>query len=812
MINPLIKRIPKELKSEWRKYVVIAVVMVFMIGLTSGVYVGNNSMMTELDGAYEKYKREDGHFELNKEASSDLIKALEKGEIADIRAYLLDEAGLSEDAPAEYLDAIDEKYNEIAEKLSLDEENTNYSANIYELFYKDTDEDDDMDGSIDGDIRVYKMRTDIDLICLMEGSFPQKDGEILIDRMHADNVGLSVGDKIEVSGMEFTITGLGAFSDYATLHKKNNDIMFDAITFDVAVVTDNDYEQILERNHYNYAWRYDTAPSTDSMAKDMSDAFKKVLSSWVIAGDFEIESYVPAYLSQSINFAPDDMGSDLAMMKVLMYVLIAVLAFIFALTTDSSIEKEASVIGTLRASGYTRGEILRHYMAMPLIVTLISAIIGNILGYTIFEDICVWAYYNSYSLPTYETLFTPNAFALTTILPIIMMFIINIFIISRKLRLSPLKFLRHDLKKRKRAKAMRLPQWSFLKRFRLRIFFQNIPNYLVLIFGLVFIGVLLSMCIGMPETLRSYQKNAADMMFTDYQTFLLKTTDDDGEKITTSVTDAEKFASTELEYTTPSYEEGITIYGVEKDSSYVDISDITADGIYVSSAFSEKYSLDIGDSILLTDKYTDAKYTFDIDGIFEYEGALSVFMTIDNFRDIFDKDSDYFSGYFSSEEITDIDSKYIATVVTVDDILAVAKQLDHSMGDIMDIFSYVCAIIAAAFIYLLTKVIIEKNENAISMIKILGFTDKEIASLYIVTTTIVVIVGDIIAVILGNEIMSLLWKSMLSTMSGYFRFITTTEGNIKMFVLIFVAYLLITIIDYRRIKNIPKTNALKNVE
>ena len=54
------------------------------------------------------------------------------------------------------------------------------------------------------------------------------------------------------------------------------------------------------------------------------------------------------------------MGSDRAMMIVLLYVVIAIMAFVFAVTTNNTIFKEANVIGTLRASGYTRGELLLH--------------------------------------------------------------------------------------------------------------------------------------------------------------------------------------------------------------------------------------------------------------------------------------------------------------------------------------------------------------------------------------------------------------------------------------------------------------------
>ena len=93
-------------------------------------------------------------------------------------------------------------------------------------------------------------------------------------------------------------------------------------------------------------------------------------------------------------------------------------------------------------------------------------------------------YYNSYSLPTYETIWNAEAFVKTTLIPVILMLVVNLLIITKMMHHTPLQFLRHDLKKSKRKKAMRLPRWSFLNRFRLRILFQNIPNYLVLFVGI----------------------------------------------------------------------------------------------------------------------------------------------------------------------------------------------------------------------------------------------------------------------------------------------------------------------------------------
>lgn len=66
---------------------------------------------------------------------------------------------------------------------------------------------------------------------------------------------------------------------------------------------------------------------------------------------------------------------------------------------------------------------------------------------------------------------------------------------------------------------MRLPRWSFMSRFRLRIMFQNVANYLILFVGIFFIMVMLAMAVGMPDTLDYYKKNTDSMMFANTSTY-----------------------------------------------------------------------------------------------------------------------------------------------------------------------------------------------------------------------------------------------------------------------------------------------------
>ncbi len=171
-----------------------------------------------------------------------------------------------------------------------------------------------------------------------------------------------------------------------------------------------------------------------------------------------------------------------------------------------------------------------------------------------------------------------------------------------------------------------------------------------------------------------------------------------------------------------------------------------------------------------------------------------------------------FSGYLTDSEITHIEEEDIATVITERDITKMCDQLDHSMGSYMEYFQFLCTLLSAVLIYLLTKIIIEKNENAISMTKILGYENREIAGLYLLSTTVLLIAADAVSVILGTFIMAQAWKTIMFSYNGWFTFSINPTGYIQMFAFVLIGYLIVMIFDFRRIKRIPMDEALKNVE
>ena len=170
MKNPLRKRIPRELKGEFGKYLVVFLLMVLTIGFVSGFLVADGSMLKAYDESFDKYNIENGNFRTAEKIYSSQWK--------DIEA-----AGVK----------------------------------LYENYYIEEDLD---NGST---MRFFKNREKVNKVCLMKGEMPSGQGEIAIDRMYADNNSLKVGDILTRGEKSWKITGLVALSDYSALFQNNND-------------------------------------------------------------------------------------------------------------------------------------------------------------------------------------------------------------------------------------------------------------------------------------------------------------------------------------------------------------------------------------------------------------------------------------------------------------------------------------------------------------------------------------------------------------------------------------------------------------
>lgn len=741
MKNPLHKRLPRELKSEFGKYAVVFFLMVATIGFVSGFLVADNSMLIAYNESFEKYNIEDGNFRT--------------------------------------ADRIYRSQRENIEKLGI---------RLYENYYIE-----ELDNG--NTMRFFKNREEVNKVCLMEGVFPEHTGEIAIDRMYADNNQLSVGDTLTSKDKSWKITGLVALSDYSCLFQNNNDSMFDSVKFGVSVVTADEFDSLnQDKLQYNYSWKYNQEPSDEKEEKEISEDLMEDIGAIVT-----LETFVPRYTNQAITFTGEDMGGDRAMIIMLLYIIMVIMAFVFGITISNTIRKEAGVIGTLRASGYTRRELVLHYMELPVMVTLAGALIGNILGYTVLKNVCAGMYYGSYSLPTYKTVWNAEAFLLTTISS-------GADYAGGKLQCTAAQAA---------SLSTEIPaQGSVRKETEACHCFKSENQDLFQISSQSYFSEYEQLC-------GTFYRDCVCQSAADVRTAFAIS----GSKleellnlamfymdVRTDNDDAEKFSAYSLNTLPGKYKsEEVLLYGVEPDSKYVKAD--LEDGAYISSAYADKFQIQVGDTITLKEKYEKDEYSFQVDGIYDYTAGLCVFMERDKLNETFDLEDDYYSGYFSDTEITDIRKKYIGSVVDLDALTKISRQLDVSMGSMMGLVNGFAILIYMVLIYLLSKIIIEKNAQSISMVKILGYTNGEISRLYIMSTSIVVVICLLVSLPIERAVMEVLFREMmLASISGWITMWVDPMIYVQMFAAGLLTYVAVALLEFRKIKKVPMDEALKNVE
>ena len=534
------------------------------------------------EDSFEKYQIEDGHFELDAKASDELIGMLE-------------EEGVT----------------------------------IYPLFYYDK--------VFQGGrtLRVFKVRDRVDLVDVMKGRLPETAEEVALDRLFAEKNGISTGDTVKVGNREYLVTGFVALPDYSALFENNADSMFDATRFGVSVMTEEGYAGLGKTGeHYRYVWM-NNKPLSPKENQDLAEDLMEIINenakkefdkqwlqhpgilletglSMLTQGELDVSmvgvpslnDMVPQSDNQAITFTGDDIGRDRVMILILLYILITILSFIFAVTTRNTLEQEAGTIGTLLASGYRRSELLRHYLILPTLVMLAAALVGNVLGYTHFKHVMAGLYYNSYSLPTYVTVWNADAFWLTTVVPCLLITAINLVVLLWTLRLSPLRFLRHELRGRRASRAVRLPDFRFMTRFRIRVILQNRTSFFILLIGILLSSLLLLFGLILNPLLNHASELISSSQIADYQ-YILKA------PVVAKQEGAEKYWLNTLEQENPYITEDIMVYGIVDDSRYLTGVSLPEgeNEVVASENYLKKYDLSVGDTITLKKQYSNDTYS-----------------------------------------------------------------------------------------------------------------------------------------------------------------------------------------------------------
>lgn len=754
MRNPLRKRYSRDLKRNLGRYLSIFLMLMVTIALMSGFLSVSDGVQVAFRDNREVCKLEDGLFSSYNEISADTLHNVEKIGVSIYKNYYVDE--------------------------SLKDEKV---------------------------LRVYKNRENTNLITVIKGKMPANRNEMAVERLFAESNHIAIGDTMTVSGTDRKITGYVCMPDYSSLFEKNSDLMMDSFHFGIGIVTKEAFDCYAKNSlTYNYSYYFNDRSLSEKEKRDLSnDILDRLVENKAL-----LTNFCTAENNNSISFIEDDLESDGPLMKVLLYIIIVIMAFVYSIVISSTIDAEAPIIGTLLASGYRKAELIRHYMGLPIIVTFFSAVIGNILGYTVIPIYLKAMFYDSYSLPPMEIRLNPEALLLTTVLPILIMICINFITLIRKLSISPLNFLRRELKKRKNKRPVKLPNLSFFSRFRLRIIIQNKSNYLTLFIGIFFASVILMFGLCIIPLINHYVDSIRGTTISNYQYILKVPIEEKQEK------SAEKFTFTSLEtYYKPGKKDiEVSFYGLKENTKYLSKLSISDEnpGVYFSDGLAKKLKKKIGDVVAFIDPYSGDEYKLKISGIYEYPAGLAVFMSQKQLNSLLDYEKAYFNGYFSNEELTFKNENNLAAVITPKDMIELGDQMTSSFSQMAPLCLGIAVIIYLVLMYLLTKIVIDKNAICISFMKVFGYDKKEIRRLYLRSTTIVVLVSLFLGLPLVYYAMQKCFEAVLKKISGYIPIYIPTYLYVEIVIIGMVSYFIINFFHKKKVDKIEMADALKNKE
>lgn len=520
-----------------------------------------------------------------------------------------------------------------------------------------------------------------------------------------------------------------------------------------------------------------------------------------------LTSFIQAENNQRITSCEDDVAAMRSGALIAGVIVLILLAYMLTVFTVHNIERDSAIIGTLYSMGYIRKELMRHFMILPMILTLISGIAGTALGFYLIptQTANTEAYY---SFPIIMNIIPPYLLVYGIVVPLLIMLVVNYYVLFKKLSSEPLSMLRKERKQHKIAEVD-LKHLGFLNRYRIRQLIMEIRGNITLFFG-IFIAILLMMLgFGIYGCINQYVEGITEDVNYKYQ-YLLSYPMEEAPK------NAEIAYTEELSahFDMIDSDMGVVIQGIEKENPYFDFriaGENETNEVYVSDSAAIKFQWNKGDTITLEDNTTNKVYSFHIGEIVDFASGLYVFMDIDQMRDLFEQEEDYYNTLLSTEELS-IDQGRIASMITRDEMKLAAEQMYDMMSGMIVMLVSVSILLFVIIMYLLLKMIIDKSTFSISLIKVFGYTNREINKLYLGSNFYTVLITTLIALPITYKIVCLVFPVFVSNVAAGMPVVIPGYLFILMIGIILGSYIVVNGMLSRHLKKVSLTEILKDRE
>ncbi len=457
-------------------------------------------------------------------------------------------------------------------------------------------------------------------------------------------------------------------------------------------------------------------------------------------------------------------------------------AGLVCLTTMSRmVEEQRTQIGTLKALGYSKAAVMRHYMVYAVSGAAVGGVIGAFGGCLLFPGVIVYAYSMMYDITKIHFLFEPLNIV-TSILAMAAAIAVTVyFSCDKALRETPASLMRPKAPKAgKRVLIERIPFiWNKLNFFA-KVSGRNIFRYKRRMFMTV-VGI--AGCTALSLTGLGLKDSISDILDIQYRDIYRYSGyiayDTEGDPTGETVRDSLLEYNPDTEYTRALLKQYDLSFGENAARAYVTCAEdpetferlvdlrerksrekqSMENGAILTEKAAKLLGAEVGDEVTLSVSESE-KRTFRIAGITEQYASHYLYLTSGQYEEIFGEAPEYNMIYFYNgitEKEGDPDG-FSEKMLKNDNVLAVMMNGSsmNTMSDTIKILDLVVAVLivsaaALAFVvlYNLTNVNITERIREIATLKVLGFYDMEVANYIFRENIILSLMGAAVGLALG---------------------------------------------------------------
>lgn len=673
-----------------------------------------------------------------------------------------------------YMEIPDDKINEIEDKYNLTFEKE-YFVNISEDDYN---------------VRVFKANKKIDLYEIIDGKDVSENDEIVISKGYAQNENVKIGDKVEIKGKKYTVTGYFLRPDYLYMLENMDDTYKNITSFFLAYMTDEAYDE-LQANSCQYKVVY---------GKDGKETeFRKYINE-----EYKINSYTSKENNTRITMVDDQAAMFIVMAFVFLVTIPLITVALISIIIGRKVKNEQKMIGTLTALGYKKGQLVRHYAVLSMIPGIIGGLLVSVITKILQQP------YGEISLADYEPM--PVKFTLPVYIAVLGVIVPTLFYVMAAVR-KVNKLLKKDtvvllngnadgdIKTRK---VMVNSTGKVRRKFAVRSILGNPGRSFVVFLGAMLGSLIITVAFMFIDSIQNVVDSGSESMGTFKYQYVLNTFE------TEELDGADELVMGSFEYDGSVF----TLLGADDDVKFLNIETKDgkraelSDGYYVSNVMAYAYNIKAGDTFKFKNKITMQEYSVKIKGIISNDSQKLLVGGSDSIREMLGWEKGTYNGILSDKKL-ELGDK-VSKTVTKNDIKEQMNTILDEMGVIIYALAVIGAIICVASLYVSVNMLITENRHNISMLKVLGLKDKEINRMILNVNHCIIPVATLIGILLGYLCMIIVFKVYSGIEGVMYTAVISPKSIILTVVIVFACYFVSLFIIRRKAGNVDMVESLKD--